>query len=326
MRRQLALTAAAVATMIVLAFLVPLGLLVRSIAEDRALNDAERGAQTLAPVLATLRDPASLAVVVDGVNASDIGTVSVFLADGTVLGAPAEIDPGVELARRGQALSTEVADGTEVLVPVVQADGRADVVRVLVAQDRLREGVISAWLLLAALGVTLVIVAVAVTDRLARAIVKPIDELADVADRLGEGDLEARVEPAGPPEVVEVGRTLNHLATRIDALLVTQRESVADLSHRLRTPVTALRLDADALDDPDERARIGADVDSADHGSRSAHHRRSTTRPEPTRHRGRPRGRHRRAGAILVRTGRRPGPTVHGRPAATAVCGGGVPG
>ena len=49
-------------------------------------------------------------------------------------------------------------------------------------------------------------------------------------------------------------------ADRIDELLVAERESVADLSHRLRTPLTALRLDAEALRDPAEAGRLGADV------------------------------------------------------------------
>ena len=43
---------------------------------------------------------------------------------------------------------------------------------------------------------------------------------------------------------------LNRLAGRIDELLAAERESAADLSHRLRTPLTALRLDAEALPDP----------------------------------------------------------------------------
>ena len=84
-------------------------------------------------------------------------------------------------------------------------------------------------------------------DRVARGVVRPVADLAHTAERLGAGDLDARVEPAGPPEIVEVGHTLNRLAGRIVELLAAERELVADLSHRLRTPITALRLDAEAL-------------------------------------------------------------------------------
>jgi signal transduction histidine kinase len=86
-------------------------------------------------------------------------------------------------------------------------------------------------------------------------------QLADAARDLGHGQLDTRVEPSGPPEVVEVGRALNVLAARIGELLAEEREGVADLSHRLRTPLAALRLEAEAIDNNDERLQLQAAVD-----------------------------------------------------------------
>jgi signal transduction histidine kinase len=57
-----------------------------------------------------------------------------------------------------------------------------------------------------------------------------------------------------------VGSALNRLADRIDQLIAEERETVADLSHRLRTPLTALRLDAEALRDATEAERVGQHV------------------------------------------------------------------
>ena len=74
-----------------------------------------------------------------------------------------------------------------------------------------------------------------------------------MAQRLQDGDLDARAVPPGPEETVELAETMNRLADRIDELLAAERAAVGDLSHRLRTPVTALRLDAEAV--PEERAR-----------------------------------------------------------------------
>ena len=101
MRRRLALTTAAIAVLIVVAFLVPLALLVRSLAEDRALSAADRSAATLAPVLTAVSDRDSIRQVVLANQAADVGDVSVFLADDTVLGEPAIIDDDVALARDG---------------------------------------------------------------------------------------------------------------------------------------------------------------------------------------------------------------------------------
>jgi signal transduction histidine kinase len=61
---------------------------------------------------------------------------------------------------------------------------------------------------------------------------------------------------------VELGTVVNGLAGRIRTLLAAERELVADLSHRLRTPITALRLDTEGLRDPAEAERVGADVDA----------------------------------------------------------------
>jgi signal transduction histidine kinase len=58
-----------------------------------------------------------------------------------------------------------------------------------------------------------------------------------------------------------VGEAFNVLAHRLVGLLNAERESVADLSHRLRTPLTALRLQAETLRDRDEAAALSADID-----------------------------------------------------------------
>ena len=75
------------------------------------------------------------------------------------------------------------------------------------------------------------------------------------------GDLSSRALAKGPWEVVELGTALNRLAERIGVLLVAEREAVADLSHRLRTPVTALRLDVEAVQPPEMAQRLRDHVD-----------------------------------------------------------------
>ncbi|MGX4654986.1 ATP-binding protein [Micromonospora sp. SCSIO 07396] len=260
MRRRLALLVAATSCLTLVAFLVPLALLVRTVAEDRATVRATADVQGLVPVVGTA-DTATIRLTVEQLTAESGRPVSVYLPDGTVLGAQEPRTPAVALAARGQSLTAELDGGREIVIAV---QGRADgtgVIRTVVPRADVTAGVARAWLVLAALGVVLVLLGLAVADRLARTLVRPITELSSVSHRLANAELTARAEPAGPPELREVAGALNHLAARIQVLLREEREQVADLSHRLRTPLTALRLEAESLRDPDDAARVAAAVD-----------------------------------------------------------------
>jgi signal transduction histidine kinase len=252
-RRRLTLLVAATTVLVLIAFLVPVALLVRQVAEDRALRRAAIVTQTVVPLIGT-----------DGLQLSLEGQdlpVTVFLPGGLAVGAPVEASPAVRLARiRNSALQVETPTGREIVTPVVTGNGTA-VVRTFVAADELTRGATQAWLVLAGLGAALVLLGLVVADRLARTLVAPIADLSAVSHRLARAELDARAAPAGPPEVREVAGALNHLAGRIQDLLREEAEHVADLSHRLRTPLTALRLEAEALRDPDESARIAAAAD-----------------------------------------------------------------
>jgi signal transduction histidine kinase len=88
-----------------------------------------------------------------------------------------------------------------------------------------------------------------------------VGELAAVANRLAEGDLSARARGDGPPELAAVAAALNGLAERLGDLIKAERESLADLSHRLRTPLTSLRLQSEGLSDEEERDLLTGAVD-----------------------------------------------------------------
>lgn len=270
MRRSLALVSLAVTVLVVLAFLVPLALLVRNQAADRALSSSERDVQAIAAALAVA--PASGESDVTPQLAENVldafgsrGEVSIVFPDDTTVGVPFADSPSLAQARSGAAFTAQIPGGAEILVPVLVADAPAEgstvVVRTFVSNDDLTRGVGIAWAMLAALGVFLVLVATLAADRLGRTIVRPVSALSAAARSLGDGDLDTRVTPGGPPEVAEVGEAFNALARRLGALLSAERESVADLSHRLRTPLTALRLQAETLSDKDEAASLLADID-----------------------------------------------------------------
>lgn len=260
MRRRLVLLAAATTLTVTLAFLVPLAIVVRTLARDRALNAAELEAQSLAPVLALTSEPAALAIAVRSTASGADGRMTIYLPDGSHVGAQETPGASLELARRGRSFSSAVPDGVEVLVPVALPEGRA-VVRVFVPDTVLNQGVASAWALEAMLGIALSAGTILMADRLARSVVRPVRAMAEAAVKLGEGDLTVRVEPEGPEEIAYVAVAFNRLGHRVGELLATERELVADLSHRLRTPLTALRLDSESIRDPVDGERIRGGVD-----------------------------------------------------------------
>ncbi|GCB42855.1 HAMP domain-containing sensor histidine kinase [Streptomyces sp. NL15-2K] len=152
------------------------------------------------------------------------------------------------------------------LVPVHGAPDGTAVVQVALSPEQLHDGVLASWLVLAGIGTGLVLLGLVLADRLGARLVGATRSLAGTADRLAGGDLTARAEPAGPPELRLIGDQLNRLAARIDELLAAERENAADLAHRLRTPVAALRLDAETLRDPAEAERITTGVAALEHG------------------------------------------------------------
>jgi signal transduction histidine kinase len=258
MRRQISFLVAATTSAVILAFLIPLALLVRTLAEDRAVAGASQEAQAVATLVAGVNDQGQLRDLVGLVDQRSPRATSIVLPDGTLIGtAPAHPHAeAVSRARAGEAFTLLTDDGAEVVVPAVTERGTVVVVRTAVGAQDLRQGVTAAWLTFAGLGVVLMTVAVVGAGWLGRRVSAPVSELAAVAHRLRAGELDARAVPRGPEETVELGAALNRLADRIGELLVAEREAVADLSHRLRTPVTALRLDVEAVTEPELAHRL----------------------------------------------------------------------
>jgi signal transduction histidine kinase len=262
-RRRISWLVAATTSAVVLAFVIPLCLLVRSMAADRALATGNDEARSAAILVSGLHSSPQLPRLVEQVDARSPARTTVVAPDDSTYGdasAGLRLDGDVERARAGEAFTDVDGRGGEVLIPVDTEDG-VFVVATTVSPELMRAGVYRAWASIAALGFALLVAALFVADRLGRRVSEPLTQLAEVAERLGEGDLEARAEAVGPPETVELADTMNRLANRIEELLQAERAAVGDLSHRLRTPVTALRLDAESLTDQEVGERLGRHIE-----------------------------------------------------------------
>ncbi|WOX09884.1 HAMP domain-containing sensor histidine kinase [Streptomyces sp. N50] len=253
MRWALVRVCLAIAAMVVVAFAVPLGLVIKEMARDRAFSNAEREAAAVAPALSITTDRDQLEKVVASAGADSGMAVHIPAGEGK-----AALDIGLQRAagkdiatvrKLGRASTTEVPGGSVLLQPVALSSGEISVVEVYVPESEVSNGVGTAWAVLAAVGIALIVGSVAVADRLGVRMVQPAQRLVEGAHELGEGKLGARVPEEGPTELRLAAVAFNSMADQVVQLLANERELAADLSHRLRTPLTVLRLNAASLGD-----------------------------------------------------------------------------
>ena len=136
-----------------------------------------------------------------------------------------------------------------VAVPIASNGVVHGAVRITYPLSTVNARILRYWLLLAAIGATVLVAAALVGIALARFVVKPLRGLEDAAAAVGRGDLDARApERSGPPEVRSLAAVFNETVAKLEQLLRSQGEFVADASHELRTPLTALRLRLESLE------------------------------------------------------------------------------
>ena len=256
MRGHLIAVVLAALSVVLITFLIPVLILIRRDADHRVTLAAMQQAAELIPLTHNLV-PSSLPT-----HPENGFAVSILAAGGAAIGVPVPRSPSVQAALASCRTSTSATDGgIEVLLPVRDGPACATVIRVLASDD----AIVAESRLLTLLSLTLsaaaTLIAVVLAERLARGLLRSVADLAAVADRMADGYLTARVRPAGPAEIRRVGDQLNLLALRVDHLLDERSQRNADLTHRLRTPLTALRLDIDAIPDSPATQRLLADYD-----------------------------------------------------------------
>ncbi len=256
MRSGLARVTALMTAVVALLLIVPLAWAVSALAADRAISSARAEVANLIPVVTVTTDRLRIADAIDA-QPSGARRIAIYLPGGQVVGAGTVGPPSLTNGSR----SVSVPGGRVVEQTIVTASGGTAVIEVFVPDGDLRRGVVSLWLGLIALGVLLVGVSVLLADRMALRHVIAARDL-DRAARAFASDLTKRVEVSGTSELAEAGTAFNTMADRVVALLGAERELAADLSHRLRTPLTALRLDAEAIPPGPVATRIREAVDA----------------------------------------------------------------
>ena len=151
------------------------------------------------------------------------------------------------------ALRGNVATGTRysktlqqnllyVAVPASSGAKVTGAVRITYPTSSVDSRILRYRLMLLAIGGIVLVAATLVGLRFASWVSAPLARLETVAAEAGAGDLSTRAAEEGPPEVRSLAAAFNHMIGELEQLVRSQEEFVADASHQLRTPLTALRL------------------------------------------------------------------------------------
>jgi two-component system, OmpR family, sensor kinase len=157
--------------------------------------------------------------------------------------------PEIEAALGGSPES-EVRDsadlGHDIIATAVPIQDEGEVVgavRITRNVQQVNDNVRNVSLGLLAIGVAGLLAGLLLAFALAGSLSKPLTHLARAAKRLGGGDLSARAgDVRAADEIAELSRSFDEMAERLERTVQAQREFVANASHQLRTPLTAMKL------------------------------------------------------------------------------------
>ncbi len=267
MQRRLIITYLVLLALVLLGFELPLAVNVAFRGTEETIVDRLVDANRLASIAdPALRTGQTVVLAAELTRYRDLYGIDAAVADrdgslAVVAGASARFAAPAVHRQLVQALAGEHAANVQVVwpwysqplavaVPVTSGGEVIGAVVTLSPTGRLHGEELRFWALTTAVGIAALAVFLVVAVALTRWILRPVAELDGTAQQVAGGALDARV-PAdsGPPELRRLARSFNAMADNVADALGRQRAFVAQASHQLRNPLTALRIRVDNLAD-----------------------------------------------------------------------------
>ncbi|MFL5802909.1 MAG: ATP-binding protein [Roseiflexaceae bacterium] len=180
--------------------------------------------------------------------------VSMFDTRGALIASSASTGNGgqpvdLRAVLSGAMVSNTVGGRLYTAVPVThEGRGIIGVIQIDSSLDSVNARLATRWMALMGAAGAALLFAFLVALWLAGQLTRPLSELRGVAQQMAEGQLDARAEVGDTvTELAALGATFNTMAERVGRMIQEQRDFVANASHELRAPLSAIKLRAEAL-------------------------------------------------------------------------------
>jgi signal transduction histidine kinase len=277
--RRLLVSYLAVTIIVLLVLEVPLGLVFRQRETDRFAVGLERDATALASFYEEPVEQGQTPSPAAAMTYAARTGVRVVVTDRNGISLVDSLEqPGRDLSTRPEirkALSGDRVAGTRrsntlgtdlfyVATPIASGGQVYGAVRLTLDTMEVRQRVAGFWLGLAGVAVVVLAAMALIGWGIARSVTRPLRAVEAEVARFGTGDLTTMPpDRRAPAEIAALRTTVNAMAQRLEKLLAEQRAFVADASHQLRTPLTALRLRLENLQSAAADPAGAADLEAA---------------------------------------------------------------
>src|SRR5437016_4188161 len=254
LRRRVLVSIMSVTALAVILFALPLGVAVQRLYRTEAVTALQRDAARAAAVVPDTIPGGPVSLPGQSSSQPVIGVYDT--AGRRVAGSGPARSALAASGPRAQVRDAVEGGDLAVITPIPSDQKAVGTVRAAVPYSTVTDRVHRAWAVMALLALIATGLAAVLARRQSVRLSAPLERLTRAARALGDGDFMVRAERSGLREADTASQALEDTAAQLGGLLDRERAFSADVSHQLRTPLTALMVGLEgALDRPDADLR-----------------------------------------------------------------------